>query len=118
MGTPPKDPASGWQDPHQGLIQGGYPLHPPLYLGNRLPNGREVPIHCHPACEAEVQEGQYRDLPYRGRQGRGWHCRTDPSRHHALQSHCEGVESGVRLAEGCKARGWGRLYLITPSPPS
>ena len=68
-----KDSASGWQPPQQGLIQGGYPLHIPLSLGERLPNWKESPINCHHAYESEVEEGQCRDIPRQGGRGRGRH---------------------------------------------
>ena len=95
MIPPYEDPAKGWQAPHQGMIQRGQPLHPPLYSGDCLPNWREIPIHCHPTYKAEVQEGHCRDLTCRCGQGRGRHCRTNPSRYHILQSRCEGVASGI-----------------------
>ena len=95
MSLPSEDLVAGWQPPHRGLIQGGYPLRPPFSSVNSFPNWREAPIHCHPVCEAEVQEGKCRKLPRWGGWGRGGHCCTDPSHYYALQGGCEGVESGI-----------------------
>ena len=96
MSPPYEDPETGWQAPHQGLIQGEYTLHLPLSPGDCLSNGREVPIHLHPTREAEVEEEQCREIPCWCGRGRRRHFRTDPIRHHTLQIRCEGMESGVR----------------------
>ena len=56
-----------------------------------------------------------RPSPLGGRdRGRPFHA--DPSLHHALQSRREGVDSGVRQAEGREARGQGRPNLLPPPP--
>ena len=60
MRAPSEDLATRWQAPHQGLVQGGKPVHLASSPGDRLPNWGEVHIHCHPAQEVEVQEGQCR----------------------------------------------------------
>ena len=60
MRPPSKYPATGWQAPHQGLVKGGEPVLLSVSPGDRLPNGGEVHICCHPACKVEVQEVQCR----------------------------------------------------------
>ena len=52
---PPKDSPAGGKPHQQCLVEGGEPLHAPLRAGHLLPDGKEVRISCHPACETEVE---------------------------------------------------------------
>ena len=63
MQPTPKEPLIGQDTPHQRLIEGDEALCPDLTPGQRLPDGRQVPIPCHPAGEAEVKDREGRNPP-------------------------------------------------------
>ena len=71
MRPPPKYPTTELQPPHQGLVEGFDPFcpaFPPCYC---LPYLRQVPISCHPASEAELQDQEGCNPPLWRSQGGG-----------------------------------------------